>query len=151
MDLYRAGSIGEYAFQAALLPDYVQIGAASVGDYAFLSARGKTIVFNATVKEIGEGAFMSCDGEVYLGSGIRTVGAYAFAGYGFGYRVNPMQIPATIETIGEKAFGYFVKKVCQSVHQYSILNLGILTEPNRSIYNDNRSGFRSKHKYIQKG
>ncbi len=126
INLNRAAAIGAYAFYKTTLPEELQISAAKVGDYAFGITSGlSTLVLNASVKELAEGAFFNSSArDIHLGSGVRTVGAYAFAGYGWDYRVDPMQIPATIENIGEKAFGYFVKDNYDQSQHTTVYSIG---------------------------
>lgn len=77
----------------------------TIRDYAFFNDSALTAVaIPASVKTIGSSAFENCTAlsNVTIANGIKTVGSYAF----YNTALKGVVVPATLNSIGNYAFGY---------------------------------------------
>ena len=114
--MLNASKIGEKAFYSLYGNiDLLTLHVKEIGDYAFNAPPVNRIAFRKTVTKIGDGAFYDCKSvrEISFADDIScSIGKYAFAGFRTGgedyYGVTGINVPGTITSIGEKAFGYNV-------------------------------------------
>ena len=121
-------SIGKYAFAGMLLTE-VQFPSTlkKIDDYAFIGCDtlgcNTGITFPDSLESIGVAAFRYVGAKtIHFGSGLKTIGAYAFCDRYFVYNVDTsgsywtvtnvsyvydVEIPANVEEIGDYAFGYY--------------------------------------------
>ncbi|MBR2186989.1 MAG: leucine-rich repeat domain-containing protein, partial [Lachnospiraceae bacterium] len=85
----------------------------SIGNSAFEYCEGFTgdLILPDTLEKVGDYAFSGCTGfggKIKLGNKLKTIGKYAFAGdrnsYVFSKYTGGIEIPATVTSIGERAF-----------------------------------------------
>ncbi len=97
--------IGAGCFYYSNLSDVkLNEGLETIDEYAFYFATDcNSIEFPSTLKSIGESAFLGCPfNAIQLNDGLSSIGAKAFYDNNFKFVI----IPASVTSIGEKAFGY---------------------------------------------
>ena len=95
--------IGNYAFKEFNGLKEITIESGSIGDRAFYGCKGlKSIKIGAGVKEIGENAFLYCNGEqvtLTISDGVEKIGKYAFKEFN-----GLKEITIESGSIGDRAF-----------------------------------------------
>ena len=97
--------IGASCFYYSNLSDVkLNEGLETIDEYAFYFATDcNSIEFPSTLKSIGKSAFLGCPfNSIKLNDGLSSIGAKAF----YGNNVKSVTIPASVTSIGEKAFGF---------------------------------------------
>ena len=97
--------IGASCFYYSNLSDVkLNEGLETIDEYAFyFAANCNSIEFPSTLKSIGKSAFLGCPfNAIQLNDGLSSVGEKAFYGNNFKFVI----IPASVTSIGEKAFGF---------------------------------------------
>ena len=97
--------IGASCFYYSNLSDVkLNEGLETIDEYAFYFATDcNSIEFPSTLKSIGKSAFLGCPfNAIQLNDGLSSIGAKAFYDNNFKFVI----IPASVTSIGEKAFGY---------------------------------------------
>ena len=97
--------IGASCFYYSNLSDInLNEGLETIDEYAFyFAANCNSIEFPSTLKSIGKSAFLGCPfNSIKLNDGLSSIGAKAFYDNNFKFVI----IPASVTSIGEKAFGF---------------------------------------------
>ena len=87
--------------KAVVIPDSVT----SIGSHAFAAVEGASFVINdSSADKMDRSNYegMTAISTIELGSGLKTIGDYAFAGS----NITTLTLPASLETLGEYAFSY---------------------------------------------
>lgn len=105
---------GKYKEEAYIIPEYVKADGVlytvvEIGDLAFYNkTKIKEIQFPSTLTKIGSGVFhLTQLSEIILPDGLEEIGTNAFAAVNITKPVNEIYIPASVTTIGNRAF-YFI-------------------------------------------
>ena len=104
----------------------------TIGSQAFSTyfcAQSCSFWLPSSVETIGERAFENYGGTIHLNEGLKTIGPYAFNNY----RYNNVEIPRSVTTIGDGAFGNTPNTRTITVHSQELYDSRSSWAPNANV------------------